>query len=152
VPTKKQRRRQQKTRRHEWEYVYVDEEGQEVEVDPTELRKTRDDRPKERPSAASRSGRTDARARQGRQIQPPSWRRVGKRALILAPIFVVLMSVLNRGQPVATWVLPTVFLLLFFVPFSYYTDSFAYRMYRRRLERAENGPAKAGPKAKPKTR
>jgi hypothetical protein len=152
VPTKKQRRRQQKSRRHEWEYVYVDEEGQEVEVDPAELRRTRDDRHKERPSAASGSGRTDTRARQGRQIQPPSWRRVGKRGLILAPIFVVLMSVLNRGQPVATWILPTVFLLLFFIPFSYYTDSFAYRMYRRRLERAQGASAKPGPKPKPKTR
>jgi hypothetical protein len=152
VPTKKQRRRQQKSRRHEWEYVYVDEEGQEVEVDAAELRRTRDDRQKERPSAASGSGRIDARARQGRQIQPPSWRRVGKRALILAPIFVVLMSVLNRGHPVATWILPTAFLLLFFIPFSYYTDSFAYRMYRRRLERAQSASAKAGPKPKPKTR
>jgi len=38
MPTKKQRRRQQKSRRHEYEYVYVDDSGQEVPVDPAELR------------------------------------------------------------------------------------------------------------------
>jgi hypothetical protein len=150
VPTKKQRRRQQKNRRHEWEYVYVDEEGHEVEVDPGELRRSRDDRQKERARPASGAGRTTAPTRRGREIQPPSWRRVGKRGLILAPIFVIMMMVLNRGQPVATWILPTVFLLLFFIPFSYYTDSFAYRMYRKRLDRARTAPPKAGPK--PKTR
>jgi hypothetical protein len=150
VPTKKQRRRQQKTRRHEWEYVYVDDEGQEVEVDPTELRNAKEEREKERPRnvAASRNG---SRGRQGRQIQPPSWRRVGKRGLILAPVFVIMMMVLNRNQPVATWILPTLFLLLFFIPFSYYTDSLAYRMYKKRLGRAEGAaPAKAKPR--PKTR
>ena len=150
MPTKKQRRRQQKNRRHEWEYVYVDEDGQEVDVDPAELQRARESRQKERPRAASASGRATPLTRRGREIQPPSWRRVGKRALILAPIFVIMMSLLNRGQPVASWVLPTAFLLLFFVPFSYYTDSFAYRMYRKRLERADTAPAKGGPK--PKTR
>jgi hypothetical protein len=30
VPTRKQRRRQQKERRHEYEIVYVDDEGNEV--------------------------------------------------------------------------------------------------------------------------
>jgi hypothetical protein len=149
VPTKKQRRRQQKNRRHEWEYVYVDDEGHEVEVDPDELRRSRDDQKKVRPRTASPSaGATTRGGRQGRQIQPPSWRRVGKRALILAPVFVIMMMVLNRNQPVATWILPTAFLLLFFIPFSYYMDSFAYRMYRKRLDRAQAASAKAGPKAK----
>ena len=34
---RKQKRRQQKARRHDWEYVYVDDAGNEVEVDPDEL-------------------------------------------------------------------------------------------------------------------
>src|SRR5215213_7177386 len=33
VPTRKQRRRRRKSFRHEYEYVLVDEEGNEVEVD-----------------------------------------------------------------------------------------------------------------------
>jgi len=145
VPTKKQRRRQQKNRRHEWEYVYVDDEGQEVEVDPAELRTVKED--KERPHRAGSARRTNARGRPARQIEPPSWRRVGRRTLFLAPVFVVVMLMLNRGQPVATRLAPAIFLLLFFVPFSYFTDSLAYRMYQRRLERAGSG-TKAKPKPK----
>jgi hypothetical protein len=33
------------------------------------------------------------------------------------------------------WISSAVFLIAFFVPISYFTDSMAYRMYRRRLER-----------------
>jgi hypothetical protein len=148
VPTKKQRRRQQKNRRHEWEYVYVDDEGHEVEVDPADIRRVKEER--ERPRAGSSAPRTNARGRSGRQIEPPSWRRVGKRSLFLAPVFIVVMLMLNRGQPVAARLAPAIFLLLFFIPFSYFTDSLAYRMYRKRLERAQASPAKAKPK--PKTR
>jgi hypothetical protein len=145
VPTKKQRRRQQKNRRHEWEYVYVDEEGQEVDVDPTELRATKEEKARPRAATASRSA---PRGRQARTIDPPSWRKVGKRALILAPVFVIVMMLLNQGRPVSTWIGPTIFLLLFFIPFSYFTDSLAYRMYRKRVERAESPSAKAKPKPK----
>ena len=151
MPTRKQRRRQEKNRRHEWEYVYVDDEGQEVDVDPAELR-----RPKEQKSNGSRPNttapqRTNARGRGGRQIEPPSWRRVARRALFIGPVFIVVMLLLDRNQPPAARIAPAVFLLLFFIPFSYFTDSLAYRMYKKRVERAEgSAPAKA--KAKPKTR
>ena len=147
MPTKKQRRRQQKNRRHEWEYVYVDEEGHEVDVDPGELRTTKKDgKDKERPRATGTPPRrTDARGRPARQIEPPSWRRVFKRALIFAPIFVVALVLLNRNQSVATSVAPAVFLLVFFIPFSYFTDWLAYRTYQKRIARTETT-------AKPKTR
>jgi hypothetical protein len=148
VPTKKQRRRQQKNRRHEWEYVYVDDEGHEVEVDPADVHRPKDE--KARPRAGSSAPRTSARGRTGRQIDPPSWRRVGKRSLFLAPVFIVVMLMLNRGQPPAARIAPAIFLLLFFIPFSYFTDSLAYRMYRKRVERAQESPAKGKPK--PKTR
>ena len=32
MPTRKQRRRNQKARRHEYEYVYLDDEGKEATV------------------------------------------------------------------------------------------------------------------------
>ena len=145
MPTKKQRRRQQKNRRHEWEYVYVDDEGHEVEVDPAALRPDKNDRDKERSRAASSSRPATARGRRGRTIEPPSWRRVFKRALIFAPIFVVALVLLNRNQSVATSVAPAVFLLVFFIPFSYFTDWLAYRTYQKRIARTETT-------AKPKTR
>jgi hypothetical protein len=145
VPTKKQRRRQQKNRRHEWEYVYVDEEGQEVELDPTELRtKKREKEPKAAQPAAGR--RTDARGRPIRQIEPPSWRRVFKRALIFTPIFIAVLLLLNREGSVYARVAAAIPLLIVFIPFSYFTDRLAYRTYQRRLERAQAQSAK--PKAR----
>ena len=52
MPSKKQRRRREKSLRHEYEYVLLDEEGNEVPVEPTELRK-KEERPKA-PLAAAR--------------------------------------------------------------------------------------------------
>jgi hypothetical protein len=144
VPTKKQRRRQEKNRRHEWEYVYVDQEGQEVEVDPAELKKREKEPKAARPAAAGR--RTDARGRPMRQIEPPSWRRVFRRALIFTPIFIAVLLVLNREGSVYARVGAAIPLLIVFIPFSYFTDRLAYRTYQRRLERAQSQSAK------PKTR
>lgn len=133
MPTKKQRRRQQKSRRHEYEYVYVDDEGNEVPVDPTEVRAEKNGKSETR----SRDGANRAPARgAGRTIQPPSWRRAFKRAAIWGPLLVVAMMLLNRNVSPAQWVTSAVFLVAFFVPISYFTDSVAYRMYRKRMDRA----------------
>jgi hypothetical protein len=148
VPTKKQRRRQEKTRRHEWEYVYVDDEGQEVEVDPEELRPKRDKEAKAARPAATRA--TNARGRPVRTIEPPSWRRVFKRAAIFAPIFVAVLLVLNREGSVYARVAAAIPLLIVFIPFSYFTDRLAYRTYQRRLERVQAQPKQAKPKSRAK--
>ena len=138
MPTKKQRRRQQKSRRHEYEFVYVDEEGNEVEVDPAEHRTDkRNGKTDSRARSTSGSGRTAARG--GRTIEPPSWRRALKRAAIWGPLLVVAMMLLNRNVSPLQWVTSAVFLIAFFVPISYFTDSMAYRMYRKRLDRV-NAP------------
>jgi hypothetical protein len=136
MPTKKQRRRQQKARRHDYEYVYVDDEGNEVEFDPGELRAERDRRADGAPRG-TKDRRTDARGRATRPIQPPSWRRAGRRALILGPVLVAAMMLFNRNVPVAQQVAPAILMVAFFIPFSYFTDSLAYRMYRKRMERRD---------------
>ena len=125
MPTRKQRRRRAKGRRHEYEYVYVDEEGNELEVDSDELKAER---------TASRNGRAKpaARAASGVRIQPPSWRRVGKRGLIFAPLMFLTVLLTNREAPVAGQILMTVWLLAIFLPFSYFMDSFMYRRYVKR--------------------
>jgi hypothetical protein len=141
MPTKKQRRRSQKARRHEYEYVYVDDEGNEVEVDPAELRTAKNGRrePKsQKPSSGSRSGRATTR----RTIEPPSWRRATRRAAIFGPLLVVAMMLFNHNLPLSEQIAPAIFLLAFFVPFSYFTDSVAYRMYRKRLERQEGAKSR----------
>ena len=39
MPSRKQRRRREKLKRHEWEYVQLDEEGNEVPLEPAEAKK-----------------------------------------------------------------------------------------------------------------
>jgi hypothetical protein len=130
VPTRKQRRRQQKSRRHDYEYVWVDESGEEVEVDPSEV---------ETAKAEAKDGKParDRRGRPVRKIDPPSWSRVAKRGLIFAPfMFVVLWILRPSGVGPAQIVVNTVVLLGFFLPFSYVMDSVMYRTYLRRTGQA----------------
>jgi hypothetical protein len=139
MPTKKQRRRQKKARRHEYEYVYVDDEGNEVPVDPAELRTE-----KNGSSSDARPRRGEGRkavARKGSQrrpIEPPSWRRSFRRALILGPILIIALMLLNSNVPLAQQIAPAIVMIAFFIPFSYFTDSLAYRMYRKRLDRRDS--------------
>ena len=136
MPTRKQQRRRLKERRHEYEYVYVDEEGREVEV----VEEARE-KPAQAPKAAS--GRGSRRAAGGRTIQPPSWRRVGKRALIFAPLMFVVVTLLAPEEAtLATNAFQTLFLLAVFLPFSYVMDSVTYRLWRRRT--GESEPATDG--------
>jgi hypothetical protein len=144
VPTRKQRRRQQKERRHEYEIVYVDDEGNEIEAGPDA--KTSDDKAKSlssgvRPTTkqpAQRgkqpAGKQPAGARAPRKIDPPSWGRVGRRAAIFAPIMVIVVYYLNRNaaNPVRETLISSIVLVLFFLPFSYFMDSVMYRQYRKR--------------------
>ena len=121
MPTRKQRRRRAKERRHEYEYVYVDEEGREVEVEADEGK------------APERKGKRPASGRGGRVIEPPSWSKVGKRALIFGPLMFITIRLLERGEPIAASLFRTIFLLLIFLPFSYVMDAVMYRTYRRRI-------------------
>ena len=43
------------------------------------------------------------------------------------------MMLLNRNVSPLQWLTSGVFLIAFFVPISYFTDSLAYRMYRKRM-------------------
>ncbi len=68
---------EQKARRHEYEYVYVDDAGNEVDVDPDELRAEKEARRETRGSKVE--SRKPAAARGQRAVQPPSWRRSARR-------------------------------------------------------------------------
>jgi hypothetical protein len=130
MPTKKQRRRRQKDRRHEYEYVYVDDEGREVEVDAEELEQ----------APPRRNGKRDAKrqpqkgrdGRPVRQVAPPSWNKVGKRALIFFPLIFLAFSFVNSNQPIGTRLLVTVVYTAFFLPFMYLMDRAMYRSYLKR--------------------
>ena len=130
MPTKKQRRRRQKDRRHEYEFVYVDDEGREVEVDSEELGQ----------ASPRRNGKRDAKrqpqkgrdGRPVRQVAAPSWRKVGKRALIFFPLIFLAFSFVNSQQPVLTRLGVAVLYTAFFLPFMYLMDRAMYRSYLRR--------------------
>jgi hypothetical protein len=124
MPSRKQRRRRAKARRHEWEEVWVDEEGNEVEP-PLD----------EEPSRNGKRAAATAPARQrsgGRVVQPPSWRRVGKRGLIFAPLMFLTVTFLSGDLTIAQRLVNTAFLLAFFLPFSYAMDALMYRLSVRR--------------------
>jgi hypothetical protein len=124
MPSRKQRRRRAKERRHEWEEVWVDEEGNEIEPPA-------DEEPGPNRSAKRASA---ARPRQsvGRHVNPPSWRRVVKRGLIFAPLMFITVSLLSSELTLVQRVGNTAFLLAFFLPFSYAMDALMYRMYVKR--------------------
>lgn len=124
MPSRKQRKRRAKDRRHEWEYVYVDDEtGEEVEA------------PEDEP--ISRNGKRSpqqakAKASGQREVQPPSWRKVGKRGLLFAPLMFLTVTLLSGDLTMTQRLVNTAFLLAFFLPFSYAMDALMYRLYKKR--------------------
>ena len=79
MPTRKQRRRALKERRHEYETVWVDEEGNELEEPPEEAARPRAEK---RNGAKPKPAKT-TQQRGGRAVrvpQPPSWRRAASAA------------------------------------------------------------------------
>jgi hypothetical protein len=135
MPTRKQRRRQQKSRRHDWEYVYVDEEGREVEVDPAELERPRDERPKAKQQADRRNGRPRQGKQRPRRVpQPPSWRRAAKRAALLGALFVIVFAFGLGGKnrnPLGAVLIGVIYAVAF-VPLQYFIDKITYRAYLKR--------------------
>jgi hypothetical protein len=130
VATKKQQRRRQKLKRHDYEDVYVDEEGNVLEADHAEelvgtttARKA--DRPKDRPTTRS-----------GRALEPPSWRKTGRRGLLFFPLMLITVMLLGRDLTLIQQVFQTVVLMCFFLPFSYFMDSMMWRSYERRVARS----------------
>jgi hypothetical protein len=140
VPTRKQRRRQAKERRHEYEYVYVDDQGNEVEVatpDNEAPAKPKSDPAGVKPTAkqpGQRGGRQAQTGRAPRKVDPPSWQKVFRRAAIFAPVMLLVVYFLRPNNATAASVIVQVaVLLLFFLPFSYFVDSLMYRNYRKRI-------------------
>jgi hypothetical protein len=138
MPSRKQRRRRQKELRHEWEEVYVDAEGRELapeeveELAPGITAKSTERRTKGKAATRPQSARA---ARSGRTVQPPSWRRVAKRAAIFAPLMYVFITLTDRKANPAYVLLITVQLILLFVPFSYLMDRLTYRLWQKRQAR-----------------
>jgi len=137
MATQKQRRRRAKEKRHEYELVYLDEDGVEKPVERTEA-------PRKpvgkggKGSVGKARGKTPSagtRGRRGREAQPPSWPKVFKRGAIFAPIFFATVLLLGGSKNYASAALQTVLLIAVFVPFSYFMDRVVWRQQQKRLGR-----------------
>ena len=71
-------------------------------------------------------------ARMDRFNRPPSWRSSFNRALIAAAVFVAASILILKQKPIAG-VAFGVFLVLFYTPLTFYTDSFFYRRRQAKL-------------------
>ena len=138
MATQKQRRRRAKEKRHDYDLVYIDEDGVEQPVQ-------RDDDPRKPPnrvgkgSTATKSQKTKTTAkggRRGREAQLPSWNKVLKRGAIFAPIFFATVMLLGGNKmTIQSAIVQTVLLIGVFIPFSYFMDRVVWRQQQKRLAR-----------------
>jgi hypothetical protein len=155
VANRKQQKRRAKEKRHEYELVLVDESGEERPIDTAELRTEKRDkdaqRAKGRPASKQSAGgkKVDAKGRPIREVKPPAWNRVWKRAIFFgAFMFLVLAFVGGRGkdQSMANVLLPTVLYTLLFLPMLYLLDRVQYNQYLRRTGQSPASTAATKPK------
>ena len=122
MATKKQRRRRAKEQRHD--YVWVDDEGNELERDEA--------------IAEQNASAKPATARR-RDPQEPSWSRTLKRGAIFAPIMFGTVMLLSPQLSMAQKITQTLFIVAIFIPFSYFLDRLFYRSAQRRAARQSSG-------------
>jgi hypothetical protein len=133
MPTRKQKRRDLKSKRHEYEFVYVDGEGNEVdepeEADAPAKQTSPTNGSKPKQSSAKKSTTQSGRPR--REPQAPSWKRAAKRSALLGVFVMIFFSFTAKGNLIR--VLPTAILFsVAYVPVMYYIDRMAYRRFQGR--------------------
>ena len=134
MPTRKQRRRALKERRHEYETVWVDAEGNELEEAPEEVEaapsgKGNGAKPKPKAKAGPQRG-----GRALREPPAPSWQRAARRSLILGVVvFAFFYLAGSKGHHnLGSALLVSVLYTALFIPFSFMIDRFAYNRWLRR--------------------
>jgi hypothetical protein len=136
MPTRKQRRRREKSFRHEYDYVLLDHEGNEVELDPEARRAEREAKERQRASTAKQpAGKRPARGsgRATREPNPPSWERAFRRGGLMGALMLLAFIFLFKNAPIGIRLLWGIFYAGAFVPLTYFIDRTAYRSYQRRI-------------------
>ncbi len=133
MATRKQRKRTQKERRHEYETVWIDSEGNESEEPPDDApapaRAAQKSESKGKKSPQQRSSRAT------RTPLPPSWSRAAKRAGLLGVVIFVLFAILGSKNGQHNYVSALLLAVLYtglFIPFTYYVDRFSYNRWQRK--------------------
>jgi hypothetical protein len=145
MPTRKQRRRELKAKRHDYETVWIDAEGNELDEVPPELLE-REEKKKEKATPAKQQARPQGRGAR-REPQPPSWNRAIKRSGLLVIFFVVILSLGARGNLV--YALPqAIGFGLLYIPLMYLMDRWIYRRYQARQAAASSNGSTPRPAKK----
>jgi hypothetical protein len=139
MPTRKQKRREMKSKRHDYEFVYLDGEGNELDEIPDELEQPKKERTNGAKPAAAAKGKQAPRGR--RQPPQPSWNRALKRGGMLGAVVLVLFSFGAKGHIASVIPLALLYTALF-VPFTYYIDRFAYKRWEARQQGGGSTPTK----------
>jgi hypothetical protein len=135
MPSRKQRRRREKTFRHEYETVLLDEEGNETPIG--ELREERGKQRAEKKPAKStgKSGAKQPRAL--REPPAPTWRRAFRRGgLMGGAIFVAFVFVLHGGSTISRASIAIIYAVAF-IPLTYWVDRLSYRTYQKRMAKID---------------
>ena len=137
MATQKQRKRRAKEKRHDYELVYVDEDGVERPVEREDAPRKPVGRGSKAASAKAQKTTTAGKGRRGgRTAQPPSWNKVLKRGAIFAPIFLATVMLLGGGKvTLAGAFVQASLLLAVFIPFSYFMDRVVWRQQQKRLDK-----------------
>jgi hypothetical protein len=143
MPSRKQRRRREKTFRHEYETVLLDGEGNEVTLDPDELRAEREakqrGRAQARPAAGKGKAAAKGKARPSRPMRvppQPSWQRAIKRGGTMGALMLVAFVFIFKSGALIQRLGIGIFYGLAFIPLTYWIDRTAYRTYERRAAKA----------------
>ncbi len=113
-----------------------------------------DSRPRGRPRnraeakarAQSRGSKSKTKSRSGPQqrgLAPPTWRSAFLKGLAAAVLFFVAIGLVFK-RPVGASAALAAFMLVFYVPMSYYTDGFFYRRRMRQAEQEKLAKARRG--------
>jgi hypothetical protein len=133
MANRKQRRRRDKTFRHEYGFVTYDEEGNEVEVESAELRERKPEKPKPAPGKKAQRSRT---TRTTREPPEPSWSRSIRRGGIWGGVMFVIVLLFFTNMPMATRVFMGLLYAAAFIPLTYWIDRMAYRSWQKRQARS----------------
>ena len=139
MPTRKQKRRELKSKRHDYEFVYLDGEGKELDEVPEEPEKERTPARNGSKPAAKKQPQRGGRAT--RTPPEPSWNRAFKRGGLLGIVVFVLFSFTAKGHWASVLPLALLYTALF-VPFTFYIDRFAYKRWQARQQGGGNTPTK----------
>jgi len=130
MPSRRQRRRREKTFRHEYGFVTYDEEGNEVEVEGSTLRPEKKE-PKAK-AAASANGQGKQSGRGLKPAEPPSWQRAVRKGGLWGIGMLLVAVFFFKGMPLAQRLMLGVLYAAAFIPLTYWIDRTTYRAYLKR--------------------